>query len=116
MTRNDLLLVLKCVDALGTLAEFNCMIGHGREAATTIAEQLENFFGLGLWYGRRVIVNAVMKACEDAGQECYTANRIEFRPGLTSLRYSVRKMRRQLAKAQPGWRHQIRRLNRFLGA
>jgi hypothetical protein len=48
MDRADLAIVLKCVDALGTLAEFNCMVGHGRKAATIIAEQLENYFNVGL--------------------------------------------------------------------
>jgi hypothetical protein len=48
MGKNGLALVLECIDALGTLAEFNCMMGHGRNAAAIIAEQLENFFGVGL--------------------------------------------------------------------
>jgi len=114
MDKNDLALVLECIDALGTLVEFNNMVGHGREAATTIAEQLENFFGVGLWYSKRKIVNAVTKAFEASRRECYTENRIDFRPGLMSLRRSVRKMRRELIKEQPGWRYQIRRLERFL--
>ncbi len=114
MGKNGLALVFECVDALGTLAEFNCMVGHGRKAATTIAEQLENFFAVGVWYGNRRIVNAVMRACERARRECYIHNRIDFRPGLTSLKRSVRRMRRELAREHPTWRNQIRRLERFL--
>ena len=114
MNKSDFQLVLECIDALGTLAEFNCMMGHGREAATTIAGQMENFFSVGLWYRKRVIVNAVTKACENARRECYSGNKVDFRAGLTSLRRSVLSMRRELAKAQPKWRHQLRRLDRFL--
>jgi len=114
MNKKDLTLVLECVDALGTLAEFNCMIGHGRSAATTIAEQLENFFGVGLWYGKRSIVGAVMKAFEGARRECYTQHKVDFWPGITSLRRSARKMRRELIKEQPSWRPQLHRLDRIL--
>jgi len=114
MDKDGLALVLKCIDALGDLAKFNCMGGHGRKAATVIAERLENFFGVGLWYAKRKIVNAVAKNCEEAARECYAQGRVDFRPGLTSLRRSVRKMRRELIKERPTWRHQIRRLERFL--
>jgi len=106
--------VLECVDALGTLAEFNCMVGHGRDAAVTVAEHLENFLDVGLWYRKRRIVRAVTKACEEGLRECYEQNKIEFRPGLTSLKRSVRKMRRKLIKEQPSWRHELRRLDHML--
>ncbi len=114
MNKHDLALVLDCIDALGTLAEFNCMIGHGRDAAAITAEQLENFFKVGLWYGKQRIANGVIKACEEARKECYTRNKIDFRPGLISLRKSARKMRRWSIKEQPTWRKQIRRVERFL--
>lgn len=114
MNRTDLALVLDCVDALGTLAEFNCMMGHGRKAAIIIAEQLENYFKVGVWYEQRRIVGAVTKACEKAVLECYAQNRIDFMPGLKSLRQSIRNMRRVLIKELPGWRRQIRGLEQLL--
>lgn len=114
MNKRGLALVLECVDALGTLAEFNCMVGHGREAATIIAEHMEDFFDVGLWYAKRKIVAAVTKACEEAQRECYEQDRIEFPPGLTSLRRSARKMRRRLIEEYPSWRSQIRQLDRIL--
>jgi hypothetical protein len=114
MNRTDLALVLDCVDALGTLAEFNCMMGHGQKAATTIAEQLENFFNVGVWYGQRRIVRAVTNACEEALHECYAQDRIDFMPGFKSLRQSMRKMCRALLKEQPGWQQESNRLERLL--
>jgi hypothetical protein len=114
MSKADLEVVLECVDALGTLAEFNCMMGHGKKAAIIISEQLENYFRVGLWYGKRQIVNAVTKASEEAMGECYTQNKVDFRPGLNSLKQSVQRMGRALTKAQPRWRRQSRRLSHLL--
>jgi len=114
MGKADLALVLECVDALGTLAEFNCMMGHGRKAAHIIAEQLENYFKVGLWYRKRTIVNLVTRAFEGALRECYIQDRVDFRPGLMTLRRSVRNMRRVLDKEQPAWRHQSRQLEKLL--
>jgi hypothetical protein len=116
MGKNGLALVLECVDALGTLAEFNCMIGHGQTAATIVAEQLENFFRVGLWYGERRIVDAVTRACEEARRACYAQSRVDFRPRLTTLRRSARRTRRELIRERPSWRYQVRRLGRFLEA
>jgi hypothetical protein len=115
MNRADLALVLECVDALGTLAEFNCMMGHGRKAAGVIAEQLENYFNVGVWYAQLRIVGAVTKACAGALHECYAQDRVDFAPGLKSLRRSINKMRRVLIKERPGWRSQRRRLEELLG-
>jgi len=116
MSKADLALVLECVGDLGTLAEFNSMIGHGRNAATVIAEQLENYFSVGLWYGKRRIVNAVMKACDSGIQECYAQDKVDFAPGLKSLKRSVRKMHRALVQEQPGWQEQHRRLEQLMAA
>jgi hypothetical protein len=113
MDKHGLSLVLECVYGLGTLAEFNCMLGHGSVAASVIAGQLENFYGVGLWYGKRKIVIAVTKAFEDARRECYMKNRVDFRPGLTSMRRSVRKVRKELIIAQPTWRDQLRQLDQL---
>jgi hypothetical protein len=114
MSQVDSKVVLECVDALGTLAEFNCMMGHGKKAAITISEQLENYFGVALWYGKRQIVNAITKACQEAMRECYTQNKVDFRPGLNSLKQCVRRMNRALIKAQPRWRRQSQRLSQLL--
>jgi hypothetical protein len=114
MNRADLGLVLECVDALGALAEFNCMVGHGRKAARIIAAQLENYSEVGLWYRQRRIVSAVADACAEALRECYTEGKVDFKPGLTTLRRSVRRMRRGLARQQPGWHVQSRRLGQLL--
>jgi hypothetical protein len=63
--------VLECIKALATLAEFNGEFGHGRKAMEAITENAENFFEIGLWYSRREITNAVLKAYQDALQACY---------------------------------------------
>lgn len=114
MSKADLVLVLECVDSLGTLAEFNCMMGRGRDAAVAIAEQLTNYFYVGLWYRKKRIVNAVVKACESGVHECFDKDRVDFAPGLRSLRSSLRRMHRALAKERPGWREQRRRLEQLL--
>jgi hypothetical protein len=90
------------------------MMGHGRKAATIIAEQLENYFNVGVWYEQRRIVDAVTKACDEALLECYTQNCVDFMPGFKSLRQSMLKMRRVLIKDRPRWRHQSRRLEQLL--
>ena len=79
MNDQDTGLILECINHLETLAEFNSMIAHGRKAATTISAQLENFFEIGLWYSRKRITNAVLRAYRKSLAECYGNNReLEF--------------------------------------
>lgn len=114
MNSQDLFSVLDCVDALGTLASFNSEFGHGREAILVIAEQMENFFEIGLWYSKRGIVNAVIREYDKALRGCYTDNRLEFQYGRRILRRSVRRLQKILREQQSSWRHQSRRLQQVL--
>ena len=115
MNKQDAGLVLDCVDCLRTLAEFNSMVGHGRKATTTVAEQLENFFEVGLWYSRKRIVNAVLRAYKEALKECYEdSGNIEFRFGRQTLRRSLKRSKQTLLEQQPNWRYQERRMDEML--
>ncbi|MFQ5881126.1 MAG: hypothetical protein ACE5I9_01455 [Candidatus Methylomirabilales bacterium] len=114
MNKRNLHMVLECVDALGTLASFNCEFGHGRKATEIIANQMENFFEVSLWYSKRRIANAVISTYHEALRACYTDSKLEFGYGRTRLRRSVRRIRRMLMEEQPSWRYQMRRLDQLL--
>ena len=96
MEQKDEKFVLKCIDAIETLVEFNCEFGHGKKATNEIAQHAEYFFEIGLWYSRKRIVNAVLRAYEKAIKACYSDGKLEFAYGRTSLRASSRRMRNML--------------------
>lgn len=114
MDKRDLAQVLECIDALGTLAQFNCEFGHGRKAIHSIAEHAENFFEVGLWYSKKRIANAVMRAYREALKGCYSDGQLGFAHGRTILRRSVRKLQKLLEEEQSAWAYQHRRLRELL--
>lgn len=75
---------------------------------------MEEFFQIGLWYSKRRIVNGVTRIYERALRACYEMGRLEFRHGRTTLRQSVRRIRRLLSEERPRWRYQTRRLDLLL--
>jgi hypothetical protein len=106
--------VVECIDALETLASFNCEFGHGRSAARVIPEQLESFFEMGLWYSRRRIVDAVIAACQKGLAACFEDGRLKFPVGQRHIKESAKRMLSLLRKKKPGWQTQRRRLERIL--
>lgn len=114
MNRHDLKIVLSSVEALATLADFNCMVGHGRKAADIITKQMEAFFDVGIWYSKKSIVNALIAAYEKALRSCYLKGRLDFLYGRTTLRGSIRRVRQMLLDEKPEWRHQKRCLEHLL--
>lgn len=114
MDSQDERFVLKCLDALSTLASFNCEFGHGGRATEKIAEQLQHFFEVGLWYSRRRIANAVLKAYGGALKACESAGASPFGYGRRTLRHSLRALRRLLEEQSGNWQHQRRRVGELL--
>ena len=106
--------VLNCINALETLVEINCEFGHYRKATDMIAEHAEYFFEIGLWYSRKRIVNAVLRAYEKAIGACYSEGKIEFNYGRTVLRRSTRRMRKMLEEEQNMWLRQNKRIDYLL--
>lgn len=106
MTKRDLATVLECIDALETLATFNCEFGHGRKATESFIEQAQNFFEVGLWYSNRRIPNAVIRLYDKALKACYQDGRLSFRLGRTRLRRATRKLMAMLREEKPAWRYQ----------
>ena len=108
--------VLESVDALETLAMFNCGFGHGRKAVDTIVESAENFFEIGLWYSEKRIVNAAIRVYKEALEACHSNKdrKIEFTYGRRVLRRSVRTLQKLLEEEQAGWSYQRRRLQQLL--
>jgi len=114
MTKNGLKQVLDCIQALSTLAEFNCEFGHGRKAIDSITEHGEDFFELGLWYNRRKIVNNVINLYRGALKACYTEGKLDFEYGRRSLRGSIRSLRKLVTEEQPTWSYQLGRLDTLM--
>jgi hypothetical protein len=106
--------VLKCVDALETLGQFNSEFGHGRKAAQSIAESAENFFEIALWYDTKRVANAVLRGYEKTLRGCYEYGKLEFSFGRTVLRRSLRKIRRLLNEQHPQWKYQLQRIDKLL--
>jgi hypothetical protein len=114
MDKRDEEQVLNCIDALATLAEFNCEFGHGRKAICSITEYGENFFEIGLWYSRRRVVNAIIQAYKKAIQGCSEDGNIEFPYGRRVLRKSARALLRLLTEERISWSYQRRKLQEIL--
>jgi hypothetical protein len=110
MDTKDLKMVLRCLDALGTLARFNCMIGHGHKATDEIAAHVENFLKIGLWYSKLSIVNAAIHIYGQSLKECYEGKKIDFAYGHRKFSLSSRRAFRLLSKEKSGWQAQRRRL------
>lgn len=106
--------VLECIDALQTLAEFNCEFGHGRKAAESIAGNSEDFFEIALWYNRKNIANSILRTYEKALNACYEEGKLEFTFGRSVLRKSLMKIRNLLDEQHSEWRYQHRRIEALL--
>lgn len=114
MDKRDLGTVLESVDALGTLANFNCGFGHGHKATVAIAESLENFFEVGMWYSKRRIANAVIRSYEEGIEACYSDGEPVFSFGRAKLRRSLRRVRKMLSDEKREWRYQRSRIENLL--
>lgn len=114
MDARDESYVLRCFDALETLAQFNSEFGHGRRAATSIADSAENFFEVGLWYSRKSIVNAVFRAYEKGLRACYEGQKLEFPHGRRIFKKSLRRIRKLLKEEHPAWDQQLRRVDKLI--
>ena len=110
MDKHDSKQILDCINALSTLADFNCEFGHGRKATDSIAEHAEDFFEIGLWYNNKRIVNAVIRLYKSALKACYSEGKLDFKYGRTTLRRSIRKIQKLLTEEQPSWSYQRRQL------
>lgn len=114
MDKKDEAQVLKCIDALETLAEFNCEFGHGRKAICSITEYAENLFEIGLWYSKKRIVNAIFQIYKKAIQGCFEEGHIEFPYGRRVLRKSARRLLGLLTEDRPSWFHQHNKVQEIL--
>lgn len=114
MDKQDTLEVLRCIDALNILAEYNCEFGRGKSAVQPIAGHAERFFEVGLWYSKKRIADTVLNRYEKALKSCYSSKRIVFGFGRTTLRKSVRKLQNLLSAQRPGWSKERIRLKKLL--
>jgi hypothetical protein len=90
--------VIDCLDALETLAEFNCSFGHGRKATDAIAETVGQFLDMAVWYKRPRIARGVLKCYQEGLQGCYEDGRLTFPYGYQRLRASLRRASNTLAE------------------
>jgi hypothetical protein len=108
-------LVLDCLGALNTLADFNCSCGHGLKAAKVTGKMSLNFFEIGLWYSNKRIVSSVLNLYSTALKSCYSeSKRIEFRTGRDSLRRTILRASRLLHEEQPKWRRHAHQISELL--
>lgn len=106
--------VLSCVDALDTLAQFNCEFGHGRRAMRDIVKTAANLFEISLWYSRKRIANAVLRAYSKALAACAPEGNLEFRSGYIALRRSLKALDALVREQRPTWSSQRRRIRALL--
>ena len=114
MDNRDEQQVLSCVEALETLAEFNCEFGHGRRAMRDIVTTASNLFEIGLWYSRKRIANAILRAYSKGLEACAPDGRVQFREGRTALRRSLRALDVLVRQEKPAWRGQCKRIRLLL--
>jgi hypothetical protein len=110
----DVNYILKCVNVLETLSTFNCEFGHGRKATNSIAENLEKFFEIALWYATKKIANKIIHIYKESLENCYDDKRLEFPFGRASLRKSVRRLKVLLGEEQKSWTIQLDKLDQLL--
>ena len=114
MDHRDEQQVLACVDALGTLAKFNCEFGHGQRAMRDIVKTATNLFEISLWYSRRRIANAVLRVYAGALTACASEGKVEFRAGHAALRRALRAIDTLTKEQKPAWHSQRRRIRALL--
>ncbi len=114
MKKQGLQQILDCISALSLLAKFNCEFGHGRKALDSIMYNAENFLEMGLWYGKKRIVNAILGSYDFALKACYYKGKLEFKYGPPALRRSIRRLKKLLADEQPTWIYQRNKVNSLL--
>ena len=90
--------VVECLDALETLAYFNCSFGHGRKATDAIAETIEQFLDMAVWYKRPRIARGVLKCYEEGIKGCYEDGKLTFPYGRQRLLASLRRACSTLAE------------------
>ena len=62
MDPGDRSLVLKCIDALESLASFDAMMGHGRKTTGAVVDSAEEFFAVAIGYSSPRIADGELSA------------------------------------------------------
>lgn len=114
MTKQDREQVDECIEALCTLAEFNCEFGRGRKATEAIAEHAENFFEVALWYSKKDLANRVLRLYDKAIASCSIEGKLKYPYGRRVLRRSLRKLEPLLTTKRSSWSYQSRRIRQIL--
>lgn len=103
MDRHDLSHVRRCLDIMQTLAEFNFEFGKGRKTTIAVAENVERFFEVGLWYSRKRIAGQVVTLYQESLKTCKEKRRVTYRFGIEQVSRSMARLRRMLAEERPRW-------------
>jgi len=115
MTARGKVEVLMCIDALETLAEFNCEFGHSIKAVDAVAEHAENFMDIGIWYKDKKIVGNVITLYKKAISAC-EADHDNFLSGRKVLEQSLKKLSKRLASESPIWKGHRARISGMIEA
>jgi hypothetical protein len=106
--------VLRCIEALQTLAEFNCEFGHGKKAVESVTEHAENFFDIGVWYKDKTIVDRVVVMYRKALSVC-DADHKAFPYGREALKRSLRRLDKSLSTESKAWAQYRIKVHRMAG-
>lgn len=114
MNKRDVGYVLRYIDALRTLAEFNSEYSRGRSTAQKIAAKAENFLEVGIWYRKIQIVDAAIGVYAGGLKTCFHGGTLEFPAGPEIFRKSIRKAINLVSENGVRWKRSCERLRRLL--
>lgn len=103
--------VLKCIDALDTLADFNFQFGRNQDASKKIVESVENFLELAIWYSRKPIAKAILKLYKTAQKSCLDGK--PYKTGKAILLKSLRRTKKALVKNKK-WNAELKSVNHLI--
>ena len=96
MDKSDEKWVIKCVDVVETVVDFNCLMEQDVPALRTGLDTAESLFDLSLWYKRQSIAKAVLKVYSESLRSCGVGRAVDFPSGVKALRLSAKKLLQKL--------------------
>ncbi len=101
MDKIDVRFVIDCIDALETLAKFNCEFGKGRRTVVAVSESAEQFLDIGIWYKKNSIIEKVVSTYAEALASCKADGKVEFKYGHGVITRSIQRMIGTLRQEKP---------------
>jgi hypothetical protein len=101
MDKVDIRFVIDCIDALETLAKFNCEFGKGRRTVVAVSQSAEQFLDIGIWYQKKSIIKKVISTYTKALASCKADGKVEFKYGHVVITRSIKRVIDTLGQEKP---------------